>query len=167
MANKTVYISCPISVSESILDRFAKTVETTPKVSARYWTRGTRYDQKFFDTSNAYLFILPHNKFECENGELPIGLKRELVEAYESGKKIYVGYIAKDGGYNIYSAHTNGRSIRGIAGTTHDLYDWATSNEKFDPVSFEPIIMGEKTFDSNKKGNTDYSFDERALLMLS
>jgi hypothetical protein len=137
-----MYISCPIAVNELVLDKFADTVELIPNVVARKWERGSRYDQRYFDTSDAYLFILPGNKFECVSGELPIGLKRELESAYDSDKKIYVGYIAKDGSYNIYSADTNGRNIKGIAGTTHDLYDWATSESKQEVgIELDPRLL--------------------------
>ena len=162
--SKSVYISCPIAVSESVLDKFADTVELVSNVVARYWERGTKYDQRYFDTSDAYLFILPGNKFECVSGELPIGLKRELEAAYESGKKIYVGYIAKDGSYNIYSAETNGRNIRGIAGTTHDLYNWASSTTGYALPKYDPITFEEK---KAKVDTGNIALDSRLVLMLA
>lgn len=162
--SKSVYISCPIAVSQSVLDEFAETVELIPNVVARYWERGTRYDQRYFDTSDAYLFILPGNKFDCVSGELPIGLKRELQDAYESGKKIYVGYIAKDGCYNIYSADTNGRNIKGIAGTTHDLYDWANSTTGYALPKYDPITFEEK---KAKVDTGNIALDSRLVLMLA
>lgn len=149
---KKVYISCPISVSQGVLDKFSYTLGEISNVLPRFWVRGSNYEQGLFNNSDAYLFILPNNRFECVSGELPIGLKRELKEAYDSGKKIYVGYIAKDGTYNIYSASTNGRDIKGIPGTTHDLYTWATSETK-------PIVKV-----SSQPKSVD--LDERLVLML-
>lgn len=149
---KKVYISCPISVSQGVLDKFSFTLGEIPDVLPRFWVRGSKYEQSLFDNSDAYLFILPNNRFECMSGELPIGLKSELKEAYDSGKKIYIGYIAKDGTYNTYSASTNGRDIKGIPGTTHDLYTWATSLMK-------PIVKVSSQLKS-------VDLDERLVLML-
>lgn len=161
MANKRIYISCPISVDEDVLDRFAEVVEDIDGLSEYHWERGMRYDQRMFDTSDAYLFILPYNKFKATNDELPIGLKRELQSAHQTGKKIFVGYITKSADFAIYSARTNGRDIEGIPGTTHEISSLGLDVEelpKYNPETFEEI--------KSIKGNTNYSFDERALLML-
>jgi len=157
MANKRIYISCPIAVDEDVLDEFSELVNGIEGLTSYHWERGTRYDQRMFDTSDAYLFILPNNRFEANNTQLPIGLKRELEAAYKTGKKIFVGYQTKSGEKAIYSATTNGFHIGGIAGTTHEISSLVDNvlTTKYDPITFGEI-----------KGDTNYSFDERALLML-
>lgn len=163
MANKQIYISCPIVVDEQILNRFASMVNGMVGLKEYHWgRRSNRYSEEKFYESDAYLFILPHNKFKASNDELPIGLKRELKTAHETGKRIFVGYITKSGDLSIYSARTNGRDIEGIPGTTHEISSLGLDVEKlpkYDPETFEEI--------KSIKGNINYSFDERALLMLS
>jgi len=165
MANKRIYISCPIAVDEEVLDEFADLVDSIDGLTSYHWERGTRYDQKMFDTSDAYLFILPYNKFKAGNSELPIGLKRELDAAHKTGKKIFVGYITKSGEFAIYLASSNGYYIEGIPGTTHEISSMVDNvvTTKYDPTTFEETtyLNGEKV-----KTDTNYTFDERALLML-
>jgi hypothetical protein len=158
MVNKQIYISCPITVDEDVLDEFVELVDGIEGLTSYHWERGTIYSQRMFDTSDAYLFILPNNRFEANNTQLPIGLKKELEAAYKTGKKIFVGYQTKSGEKAIYSATTNGFHIGGIAGTTHEISSLVDSDvvtTKYDPITFGEI-----------KGDTNYSFDERALLML-
>lgn len=165
MVNKRIYISCPIAVDEDVLDEFADLVDSIDGLTSYHWERGTRYDQRMFDTSDAYLFILPYNKFKASYHELPIGLKRELGAAYDTGKQIFVGYITKSGEFAIYSARTNGNDIEGIPGTTNEISSLVGDvvTTKYDPTTFE-----ETTYLNGKKVMTDtkYTFDERALLML-
>jgi len=165
MANKRIYISCPIAVDEEVLDEFAELVDSIDGLTSYHWERGTRYDQRMFDTSDAYLFILPYNKFKASYHELPIGLKRELGVAYGTGKKIFVGYITKSGEFAIYSAKTNGNDIEGIPGTTNEISSLVGNvvTTKYNPTTFEETtyLNGEKV-----KTDTKYTFDERTLLML-
>jgi hypothetical protein len=145
---------------------------------ARYWKRGGEYSQTYFDQSDAFVFILPDNKFKASNHELPIGLKRELARAFALGKKIFIGYQTRSGEYTFYLAKTNGQDIEGVPGTTNEIYklsnypDVSTTNKKYDDPSF---IFEEddcyntskvcKSYDKSIKGG-DHSFDERVLLML-
>ena len=165
MANKRIYISCPISVDEDVLDEFCDLVDSIYGLTSYHWERGSRYDQRMFDTSDAYLFILPNNKFKASYHDLPIGLKRELGVAYDTGKPIFVGYITKFGEYSIYSAKTNGCDIEGIPGTTNNISSLVGNvvTTKYDPTTFEETtyLNGEKVMTDTK-----YTFDERALLML-
>ena len=121
MATKHIYISCPIAVKQSIFDEYIDLINEHDNFVARYWERGTGYSEKYFDGSDAFVFVLPDNKFKAANHELPIGLKRELARAYALGKKIFVGYQTKSGEYAIYSAITNGQYIEGVPGTTHEI----------------------------------------------
>jgi hypothetical protein len=160
MANKRIYISCPIAVDKKVLVDFSKLVDAINGLTSCYWERGSIYDQNMFDTSDAYLFILPYNRFKADNSDLPIGLRRELLSAYKTGKKIFIGYITKSGEYTVYSAKTNGSDIEGIPGTTHEISS-LVEKEFSDYFDYEQYLNPEKI-----KRNTNYSFDERALLML-
>jgi hypothetical protein len=167
MVNKGIYISCPIAVSQSTFDEYIDLINDHNGFMARYWKRGGEYSQTYFDQSDAFVFILPDNKFKAANYELPIGLKRELARAYELGKKIFIGYQIKSGDYAFYSARTNGHYIEGVPGTTHEIYNLVDSDvvtTKYDPTTFE-----ETTYLNGEKVSTDtkYTFDERALLMLA
>lgn len=165
MATKHIYISCPIAVKQSIFDEYIDLINEHDNFVARYWERGTGYSEKYFDGSDAFVFVLPDNKFKAANHELPIGLKRELARAYALGKKIFVGYQTKSGEYAIYSAITNGQYIEGVPGTTHEIYNLVDNvvTTKYDPTTFEETtyLNGEKVMTDTK-----YTFDERALLML-
>lgn len=166
MMSKSVYISisCPISVSKSVLDKFVDIVELIPNVVARYWERGTRYNQKDFDTSDAYLFILPDNKIECATHELPVGLKKELLAAHKSGKNIYIGYISRNGSYNIYHTFTDDSYIRGLAGTSSHFSNWANSTTGYALPKYDPITFEEK---KAKVDPGNIVLDSRLVLMLA
>ena len=159
MVNKGIYISCPIAVSQSTFDKYIDLIYDHNGFMARYWERGGEYSQTYFDQSDAFVFILPDNKFKAANHELPIGLKRELARAYVLGKKIFVGYQTKSGDYAFYSAITNGRYIEGVPGTTHEIYNLV------DKVSEESESY-DRIYDKLIK-DIDHSFDERVLLMLA
>jgi len=170
MANKHIYISCPVAVKQSTFDEYIDLINDHVGLSARYWARGEVYSQSYFDKSDAFVFILPDNKFKAANYELPIGLKRELARAYELGKKIFIGYQIKSGDYAFYSARTNGHYIEGVPGTTHEIYKLAEDvlTTKYNPITFEEIDVAksnDRIYDNLTKG-IDHSFDERVLLML-
>jgi hypothetical protein len=167
MANKQIYISCPIAVHQYTFDEYIDLINDHKGFTARYWERGGEYSQTYFDSSDAFVFVLPDNKFKASNHELPIGLKRELARAFALGKKIFIGYQTRSGEYAFYLAKTNGRDIEGVPGTTNEIYKLANLDvvtTKYDPTTFK-----ETTYLNGEEVSTDtkYTFDERALLLLA
>ena len=116
-----VFISAPISIDWSTVQCFEKVIKRK-NLKVAYWERWSTYSNSDLDSSDAVVFLLPKNKFEATNQELPIGLKAELSRAYAQSKKIYVGYETSSGCYNIYNANTDGKWIKAQSGTANDMY---------------------------------------------
>jgi hypothetical protein len=177
-----VFISAPISVDWSTVQRFEKEI-TKRNLKVSYWERWSKYSNSDLDSSDAVVFILPRNKFKATHNELPIGLKAELSRAYAASKKIYIGYETSTGSCNIYDTITDGKYIEGLTGTANDIYedlDLLRSAKKIATNS----LYGVHIHSSNPcaeielpKGPTGFSgrpgiagvdgieFDERLLLM--
>jgi hypothetical protein len=117
-----IFISAPISLDWGTVTRFRDLLRSEGNFKVTYWERGTRYSSHDLDHSDAVVFVLPKLKFNSSHSELPIGLKTELASAYAGGKEIFIGYQTSDGSYNIYKADTDGKWIKGIAGTANSIF---------------------------------------------
>jgi hypothetical protein len=126
--NNKVFISAPIAVDWSTVIEFSHTIISGGGVPV-FWNRKENYDQEAFNDSHSVVFILPKNKFQAMQDELPIGLKSELSRAYKMQKVIYIGYITTSGNYNIYAACTDGKEIKGLQGTAQRFSNWMTLNK--------------------------------------
>ena len=120
MLNK-VYISVPITNDWDTVTSFGRKLKNEG-FEVSVWDRKSRYDQREFDKAEAVVFLLPNNKFNAEQRELPSGLINELSRAYASNKKIYVGYVTSSGEYNIYNSETDGRYIQAMSGTANKIF---------------------------------------------
>lgn len=124
--SKHVYISCPISVPRPILDRFYDELHKINYINPYRWERGTRYDSQMINNADAVVFILPDTGFLANYFELPAGVRSELRFAYENNKKIFLGYITRNGDYQFYEASVDENlSIQGIGGTYKEIYNFA------------------------------------------
>jgi hypothetical protein len=129
---RRVFISAPISLKWETVKDFI-TVAEKAGADVRYWERGTPYQNGDLDNSDDVVFLLPKNLFKCSQEELPLGLKNELARAYAMGKTLYVGYVPSGRPATIYAADTNGKWIKGIAGTSDVfLENVKASNSKKD-----------------------------------
>lgn len=124
--SKRVYISCPISVPENVLNKFYNELYRITYIDPYYWERGTTYDPQMIVHADAVVFILPDTGFVANYFELPPGVRKELRYAYVNNKKIFLGYITRNGDYQFYEASVDENvSIRGIGGTYNEIYNFA------------------------------------------
>lgn len=158
---KEVYISCPISVDQSILDSFYDELYEIDNINPIYWERGGTYDPSMLEEAHACVFILPDNKFSAIGYELPAGVKKELARAYALGKRIYVGYIGKKA--QVYSAITNGVDIKGVAGTFKEILNFANNNVVKPSIMPPPPIHSYKLPEPTRY--SEETLDRRLLLM--
>ena len=173
-ASKRIFISAPIDREWSTVLRFSGKLQKAGLVPV-FWDRKPRYDQEEFDACDGVLFLLPGNLFSAAHDQLPIGLKSELSRAYALGKPVYVGYTTNNGRDNIYYAETNGKWIKGEAGTADELLSFAPQKKMTDRYGFDKLATtnpcGEIELPKAQEvcaltiPNTD-RLDERLLLML-
>lgn len=128
----SVYVSCPMSVEASKLN---KVIETTKSlgVSTSYWQRGTTYNElgyaDIIKKSDAFILIMPDNRWNMTIEKLSAGSQKELRLALRAGKPVFIVYQASSG-FNIYNAVINDHNdfISGISGTSHN-FAWASKGE--------------------------------------
>lgn len=123
MAFKRIYISCPISVNEGVLETFSDIIDQEPQFESLYWFRGERYNNELILKAHGVLFILPRVQFDYNISSLPAGVKAELEIAINNNKPIFIGYITKNGEANIYNVSIVGNTIKGVAGTAGDIFN--------------------------------------------
>ena len=119
-----VYISCPISVNQNILDNCIQLVEKTIKdVSTSgtvgYWAKGSPYDSDTFnnyvDFCDAFVIILPSLSWKCHYNTMSAGIRKEYTRAVNKGKKIFLYYVPLNNVPNIYSTKIyNDIQIEGV-----------------------------------------------------
>jgi hypothetical protein len=115
----SVYISCPISVKEDILDQVYDFIEDELEVCAYCWDKDSSYGSYEEDTiRDCYGFVLipPNNEFQLHISKLPSGCRKELNLAIASGSEIFLAYKAKEG-LHIYPTTIVGDILSGISGT--------------------------------------------------
>lgn len=129
---RKVYVSCPMTVSQTVLDKTMKHLENLG-VAARAWERGTPYkEEDSIKYCDAFIIILPNNDFECfYPDKLPSGTKKELNLAYDLDKEIYLSYLPMDSDKpKIYCTNSHKDAldwqvdyIGGVAGTHRNFLD--------------------------------------------
>ena len=114
------YISCPVSVSESHLQAIAIYVNKC-RWEHRYWERGSGvYNEgKFIDTCDAFILVLPENKFQYNVELLSSGCRRELKRAMGARRKVFLAYSGMNG-IHIYTTTIN-QMISGQVNTTGEF----------------------------------------------
>jgi len=124
------------------------------------------YHPEYYKNADTVVFLLPYFSFEYKIDDLPIGVRREFVEAIRNGKKIHVGYITASGDYKIYNANFDkyAEMIKGIPGSGDNIF-----SEKSLPKFVSP---GVPTSEWNQdfyipvKGPTSILESDRRLLLL-
>lgn len=121
MKKPRIYISCPISIPQSDLDKVA-TLLRQNSIEPDYWIRNCGYYDKDLinDTYDGVVFMLPNNRFNYSTHDLPVGVKKELSIAHSAGKKIYLAYKNAIGNYNIYKTEQDFYTFRGVQHTSSE-----------------------------------------------
>lgn len=122
-----VYISAALTIPPSIIDTYAEMLEDSGFEVTTY-----RPAYTYLDAADALLVVLPKNAFNTSENDLTEVVAHELARAYAQGKPIFLGYKPSGYAYSIYNTETNGKFIRGIAGTANDIFiSMDKKNENF------------------------------------
>jgi hypothetical protein len=119
-----VYVSCPISVPQSTLDKImARIVGISYVKQATHWKRGSfNYDPTMLATADVVIIVHPNNSFDFRLEELPVGVRKEFDEAIKLNKKVLLAYhgVISDS-YNFYTMDIGRDKAKGLAGTGNTL----------------------------------------------
>lgn len=156
MAN--AYISCPMTVSQSDLDKVLRLVQSYG-VTPRYWVKGTPYDNDFFRktivNADAFIVILPNIAWKCEGNKMTSGSRRELSLAIALRKSIYLAYQGISTEMKIYSADVDAKvfyqgdnatetfitSISGIASTRFNFKELVGDKNRVKQLTASDILQ--------------------------
>jgi hypothetical protein len=120
-----VFFSAPISMDWGIVYNFMETL-AAKNLTPVYWNRSAVYDESKFNECGTIVFLLPGNRTSGSNVNIPVGMRRELHEAWLQQKDIYIGEII-DGNYHFYEAHVefhgHSFSIRTNGLTCNSIYN--------------------------------------------
>ena len=132
-----VYCSLPVSIRnrEIILDTvrenlrtFANTSSAVKNLSFDSWSQGKTYDPWCVKKCDVFFFMHPENRFEFHVQSLPIGVKKEYEQAKNLKKEIFLLYKTKDGNICPFRIRDYSGIIKGIPGSTGELYGWLNRN---------------------------------------
>lgn len=156
---KTAYISCPMTVDQTVLDEVI-TLVSNEHVSPRWWSKGTKYDESVYTaiikSSDAFIVILPEMAWSCKGDKMTSGSRKELAKAIHFKKPVYVAYKNRNDGLGIYASQVSTSSnhdnvnhisniaiveVSGIASTRYNFKDSfggdiATKSETTQPKTF-------------------------------
>lgn len=147
--SKVAYISCPMTVSQAVLDEAIKKVNEF-HVQVYYWPKGSSYDEadyrRLISHVDAFVIILPDVKWKMDYDKMTSGSRKELQHAMACHKPIYLFYKSTDG-YHLYAtditvrnSNTNATiivSISGIPSTKFnfkDNFDTGSSSKAIDEM---------------------------------
>lgn len=129
---KNVYISCPMTVSQTVLDEVINLVRK--HAIPQWWTKGTAYNEKAYTEAirkyyDAIVVILPAMQWSCNYNQMTSGSRKELCIAIQAKKPIYLAYKTSTGVLGIYSTnivHNNNEittffTISGVASTSYNF----------------------------------------------
>lgn len=132
----SVFISCPLSICESELEKIKKSfLSKFSNVELISWDRYSRYDTQDLKSADVYLQITPNNKFNFKFSELPVGCYLELTRANSLKKPLVLCYRTNDGEYNFYSVRVN----------NYDNYDFINGEKRIiDSRNFDKFSSGKE-----------------------
>jgi hypothetical protein len=161
---RKVYVSCPMTVSQTVLDKTLKHLSYLG-VAARAWERGTLYkEEDSIKYCDAFIILLPENKFGTELYKIPSGTRKELLLAFSLNKEIYLSYIPSQSlSPSIYSTNLEEGfedelyRIDGIAGTHRNFLDsiYHDIMKKEIAVQTQPLYYETSKFQSVEKPKKD------------
>lgn len=134
MQNK-VFISAPIAMEWSTVLSYKSKLDALG-FDVKLWDRNFRnYRKEDFDSADTVVILLPNNKFNGSQRDLPIGVCKEISDAYAQSKSIFIGYTPNSGVPEFYRAGvelgTRGYfTIRGEGGSTNAIRILAANVDK-------------------------------------
>lgn len=139
MSNFEIYISCPISLADAVLTKYVRAAKKLD-AEVHYWNRGSTYSEtNNINVCNAFVLILPQEKWKERVNSLPNGCRLELSLAQKASKKIFIGYTTADGEVKFYEASLCDGYISGWAGSSKILPKLIGSSER-------PLIYYDRDF---------------------
>jgi len=135
---KRVYISCPVVIPRDSLLEIVDRVSARQNTVATWWSRQGYYNPDFIKNADAVIIVHPNNQFEFPSSTLPVGVLKELKEAVDLGKKIYLAYKGTTiPGWNLYQTKIDKRPlgtyyVSGIMGSTGSLFESGAFNDTVD-----------------------------------
>lgn len=140
-----VYVSCPMVVPQTTLDKILKELNASNDILASAHARGGMYTTRNLEESEAIVIVHPENKFKFNQRTLPNGVLKEFNMARLLAKKLYLCYFPQSGNnvpyfYSIDYEVNNG-NISGIAGTSGSLFSMAENlnNKDYDICAAEEL----------------------------
>lgn len=146
------HISCPVSVSLKVLEECAEVVKGFNS-EVYYWERGTYYSDASLKNCDAFVLILPESRFKMKLSDLPIGCRKELKQARDLGKELFLGYRAADGHIKIYSLSIEPSRdfVSGVACTTGDFSKFVSMRSTFNKsLEYEGLVIRDGTTNNMK-----------------
>lgn len=131
--SKIAYISCPMTVSQAVLDQAHKKVSEA-HVRSIAWTKDTPYNEedykKIIQNCDVFIVILPGLAWRFQFDQMTSGSRKELLIAFNASIPIYLFYKSREE-YGIYAVDIQTRdlpsgnkvpiSICGIASTKYNF----------------------------------------------
>lgn len=162
--NKSVYISAPVQMNwGNVLDYVAH-IDSTFHV--KVWDRESRYNNSDLRKSEIFLLLTSDNSWHIDTTYLPSGCKRELAEAIQLNKPVYVGYKTKAGTVAIYETTLCRTMLSGITGTGGSIFrTHAHIEQPKTACDVEEGVM-EVDYEEPVMEALDYYLPDRRLLLL-
>lgn len=134
---RKVYMSVPLSLDWSTVQLFRRRFPEK-EFEVNLWDRQRQnYNPRYFEDAEDVVFLLPNFTFNCPVSKLPTGVARELREAVEENKNIYVGYITATGDYNIYKGTILSGDITGVKGTANSIFKGTSASPSINFCNFD------------------------------
>lgn len=160
-----IYCSLPVSMRDrsdlidSIKNKLKDFASSSPIIKSLkfdHWRQGKIYNNKCIEECDVFLFMHPENKFEFLRSELPSGVKREYEQAIDHKKEIFLLYKTKDGNLCPFRVFEFGHKIKGIPGSTGELFSWLLNNQP------DSMFQKKHVAQIGKQGNSsDYPLIDR------
>jgi hypothetical protein len=166
----TIYISVPVTVDWAEVNKVVRKIHSVAgtTVNVRYWDRGTSYSQSLVRDCDIFILMTPDNTWEMKREALPSGVYRELTLATHHNKPVFMVYKNAELNYNFYSYNIIGGKIKGIPGSSteiwKDIEELVKTTSLSSPDSYQNSIFP-KDFSNLPKGiEVKTHFDRRLLL---
>jgi len=136
---RKIYMSVPLSLDWGRVQLFKRRF-SEDKFNVTLWDRENYFPQ-YFKEADSVVFLLPYFSWTSPVSDLPVGVRKELREAIEAKKKLYLGYVS-DGNFNIYNAEVTDGKFSGISGTANAIFNEGKVHvDLFIPVAPNRILL--------------------------
>lgn len=155
---RSIYISCPISISQNYLDQiYHKLNDFGSLINPYYWERDSKYDKDNIKVCDAIVIVHPNNAFKYDINSLPVGIQKEINKALDLDKKVFGVYRNISGESHFYDVIAGlNHDFELVKGSTNSLYNYL--NELNDDLdldfnSFENTSKENEKIHINKYSN--------------